>query len=1109
MKNTCALLILTILLTAAPFPVKADPASGTDGPASGTADSQERDLVQETLVQDIETAGYYELLSRCRELGLDDTGGRAELKSRLFSYYNVEPAEKPEEEEEAAPKKRLEIKSARKMEYFTIQEVDEDYIIVQGDVVIEVQDGESNHQISAQRIIINQTENILTAEGDLVYILRRGEEEEVFRGEKLTFNVETWEGVFFRGGVESEREVGGKELTFNFYGDNITKLENGTIVLDNGIITSDEPDEDPHYKIRAQKIWVLAPGEWAILHGVLYVGRIPVLYFPFFFLPGDEFFFHPVIGYKLREGNFLQTTSYLIGRKERTKSPISFLAATEEETDQYKREIRGLFLRQTEEEYVPPENESWFFKVMLDIYSRLGGFIGLAGDFSPYLTFKGGIGFSRNVYDLGTYYTPFELQGGRYISHWNRSWLFGIDLPFRYGLSSNWDTGSGDYRFYGKFELYSDPFFTSDFYNRAEDVDWSEMLGMAEETTEPSVVGEVMNYSWELSGQADFSKLSSTPFFKDLSIPNLDAKLYWQSKEKTPVKTNDPSPSRRFYYPVNFKLPSASLKIGGDLLDISAAGTKDTQPDSEKQSEAEPDEPGKGYRSPFEVERPEREKEEAEAGKAEGLRTPGLKEDARLKPSIEPDTFTLSYQIRPNLIMEQSFDTTSWNRPEDIDYEIDYSTLDTSGFSSLDYNLQLVNTILRLSGNLLYSGNYRTRFNYSYTGTNWETLVYGDSLYTRWDLKTTQDVNIYPFLDNDDFKNSTLSYGITWNFYRYVLNESAYVYGNPVYYGIGPEWNDQTVTKHVAAASLVYQPYDKPNTLSISSQLPPLAGRITGTLEFYVWLLRTTVNSVFKETNDVWAWEPLIIQEALNADGDINLEEELRWDLETNLLLKSISSLALWGFTASFTAERLRPVYFDAGSDEGWLETGGQERFLPSQFELGYALVKESMYLWKNRIRLGLTINSSWFMNLQKYTESNLDFTFGLTLRVYKFLDLSFTTVSSNDKMYRYFPGLPERVGEAWVNPLEDLARSFNFGNTADRRRSAFKLKSFSLSAVHHLHDWDLSLTYEGKPELVMDPTGKLQYEWQSSFTIFLQWIPIPELERQLKGDAEGLHLRG
>ena len=66
---------------------------------------------------------------------------------------------------------------------------------------------------------------------------------------------------------------------------------------------------------------------------------------PGFFWPGDDFFFNPNVGYRPREGSFLQTTTYLIGRKAKQDSPFSFLQLSGSGDTGYALEPHGLFLR--------------------------------------------------------------------------------------------------------------------------------------------------------------------------------------------------------------------------------------------------------------------------------------------------------------------------------------------------------------------------------------------------------------------------------------------------------------------------------------------------------------------------------------------------------------------------------------------------------------------------------------------------------------------------------------------------------------------------------------------------------------------------------------------
>ncbi|HEC61889.1 MAG TPA: LPS-assembly protein LptD, partial [bacterium] len=904
-----------------------------------SAEEHGYDLIQETLVQDIDTAGYYELLSWCRELDLEDSGGRKDLQQRLYRYFEIDSSSMTQE----VPEKRLEIKSARVTEYFTMEEIDEQYILLQGDVLVELLEGDTVHEISAQRILLNQTENILTAVGDIDYILRRGEQEDRFKGERLTFNIDSWEGVFFQGLMESERDIGTDTIRFSFLADSITKLENDTIVMRSGRITSSEDLSRPNYQIKAKKIWVLAPGEWAIRNAVLYVGHIPVMYIPFFFYPGDEFFFHPVIDSRDREGNLLQTTTYLLGKKTKKKSALSFLAATEADESDKKLKLDGLFLREADEPSASADSKNWNLKILFDLYSRLGGFAGVEGDFPSALSFQGGIAVSRSLFTEEELYTPVWLENGVYRSFWNRSWLFGIEMPFRYGLSSEWSLDQSGYRFFGRFKYYSDPFFTSDFYDRSEDINWAGVIGL--DTAGETTSATTKNLSWELKGRADFSKLIPGTLLSTLSIPFFNLELYWQSRESA-GSDSDPifaaNPSREFYYPVTMKIPSTSLQMAGVLLSL-PRGAAAAEPGPKL---AMPETPGRGYRPLSNTvnsdtapgatasNEPSPAADLPLSRNVRNLRVPEPKVDLPVFTEIDPVAFKLSYQLRPNFILEQSFDTEDMTGPADVVYDVNYTTLDTSGTSSLDYSLNIQENQLNFTGGLAYTGSYRTRIDQGFDDSEtWQQLVENDYEYNKFDFNITPKLSYYPFRESDLFKASVISYDINWVFYQYLLDESESVGGQPVYHGVGPTWDEDTVRSHNLATKLSYKPLTREHSAALSVQLPPNDWLLSADLLFYVWLLKTTVNTSIAKTADtadtekVWAFQPLLLRETLALNERITFSEELRFNLVQRYLEKSISSLSLWGFTASFTAERTEPLTFD--SDTGWsVPIDTAERFL-------------------------------------------------------------------------------------------------------------------------------------------------------------------------------------
>jgi hypothetical protein len=80
-------------------------------------------------------------------------------------------------------------------------------------------------------------------------------------------------------------------------------------------------------------------------------------------------------------------------------------------------------------------------KLMLDAYSRLGYFGGISAEFADRgflekLTLTSGVAMSRSLFTQsdGTYSPLYEFPDGSVGSIWNRSDLWKLSLPFRYGM---------------------------------------------------------------------------------------------------------------------------------------------------------------------------------------------------------------------------------------------------------------------------------------------------------------------------------------------------------------------------------------------------------------------------------------------------------------------------------------------------------------------------------------------------------------------------------------------------------------------------------------------------------------------------------------------------
>ena len=542
--------------------------------------------MSDTLGADIATASYYELVTWCHNLGLDDAGSRKDLQNRLADHYKVTlPLEA------IRGKRTVTVRSARESQYFTQTDVNEKYVILRGGVDIEVRDEQNGsvQEIKADNVTYNQTRHTISAEGNVSYTLTNGKETQNYTGTRFSFDLDTSEGVFYDGATTKEVTQSDTKLTYTFAGTTISRLENNTVIMQDGSFTTSQP-VDPFWQVRAKDVWILAPSEWAVDSAVLMVGRVPLLYIPAFFWPGDELFFNPNPGFDNRTGMYVQTTTYLIGRKTKQDNPFSFLQVSDTGGTAYKEELRGLFLRKIPGEAPPPDNGQ-NLKFLLDVYSRLGGFIGMTGDFPPLANFRAGIGISRSIFlDPTTgLYSPYYYQTGQ--TYWNASSFFGLPVPFRFGLDGSIQNTSDVYNLSWKFAYYSDPTFTTDFYNRSEGLNFSAALPTTTQNpVQTAATAQQPNLSWDYVSRLDLSKAVKSPYIQSISFPTLNMNVTWQSRDQ-PGAGSDPllsDPGHTFYFPSSITFPNLSFSVSGELLKLGPGAGTAPAPGAQAQTQGTP-----------------------------------------------------------------------------------------------------------------------------------------------------------------------------------------------------------------------------------------------------------------------------------------------------------------------------------------------------------------------------------------------------------------------------------------------------------------------------------------------------------------------------------------
>lgn len=1065
----------------------------------------ELSLFERTLPRDIATADLQELIIWARSLGLSDRGTRREVEDRILAYYGVaRPPEEAQPEEGstvgASGVSILRIERARGTDYFTLEEVDEQYLRIVGGVVLTLEEEGASHTIEAEEVTINLATDTLAAYGSVVYSVRREDGTENFRGDQIVFRIDTWEGIFVRGITES-LEDDDEEEVFSVAGERISRSAGEIIVIDEGSITSSQADP-PNFRIRAGRMWVLAPGEWALRDAVLYVGRVPLLYFPAFFLPGDRLFFSPAVGTRDREGAFIQTTTYLIGQREDQEPPLSIMRLGDAPEDS-ERVIEGLFLRIPEEP--PPEDpEGWYLKIMADTYTTLGGYAGVAASLPDLgsvstLDSRLGIGASRNIYYENGVYSNYYVQDGEALQHWNNGAFFGTSVPFRYEAELDTSMTFQGISLSIEFLLLSDPEFRRDFWNRDEGIDWSFLVQSAEEDEEETAEGAstVSSLAWTaaLSWSGEVERLE--PWIDRLSIDTFEADLQWRTRDNEELpdavawSTSDDSPEEEFFYPQSVLLPEIAMTVGGTLFQYPPVQTSGEESDTDKENNNEEDRPS--YRDAV---RPPWTEEGATGEEEDGQRfqLPDPIADLPGLPARDPGGVSLTYILTPTLRYDRFTDNDDWTTINDVEFAWAYSAFQTRNSLSLTLDADTRDGFANLRSTVDLEQRYQeVDSNDSVDEDEREELRLDAYQFTGEEGTQDSTLTVYPLTSVPMVEDSNLQYSLSS-----LLFERTFVElrenDSPRYETQIGSWSENDISTHRTAMLLAWDVLDARQTVRGTAALPPLNGAYTGSVTIVTGPLTTTVGGGYREDDEKeWTFDNLIETHALSLlEDDITFTQRLEYDIEESRLQQASSSLSLWPLTATLTGRHTEGYRFEEGT--GWVDNE-EEDFRWVSLEIGIDGSYDTRF-WKRRVDLSFDGSLAVDIDLLRYTSSSLVLDYGFSLDIYRFLDFEFSVVSTNDFIYQYFENPASDVGRPRRAFIEDLVDSLRLFDDEAREQSFFKIEQIDISAVHDLEDWELTFTYSGLPEL---DTEESEYRWRSVFSILLRWRSIDELRRNIR----------
>lgn len=1039
----------------------------------------------------------------------------------------------------AQNKSSVSIENARKTSYYTDETTGEEIIIFTGGVQLSVKQNQETTIISADTIHFNRSRNMLYAEGSVYLQKTGGGKNESMEADSLLLNVDTQEGIFNgaqveQSGTDALNVPSGSTMIVN--SDIFGRDDSGAIVFKKGALSfCDEPN--PHWKIKASRIWLLPGNEFAFANALLFVGHVPVMYFPFFYYPKDELIFNPVFGYHPRKGYFIQSTTYFIGRKPlNTDTDEDSFLSFMKPTTLKKQRREGLILRNLDQD----DKESYpnTLKLMADYYTNLGGMVGVDGKFKPKdsnineLDVSLYLGMSRTVFPFNqdgiSVYTPYGTDGE---THYNKSYFFGLELPFR--LKGNFKFSmTSPFSISLSIPIYSDPFFDADFLtDRKENMDWLDFLmSNPEDETTTSSTGELSSFSWTLTSSYSPKLTKVKPYLNTLSFTPTSSMIFSAKTDTQDLALEEVniSPSRRFFYPSQVKPIGFSMKISGTL--VSYPRTQSSSGDSGKSwkvphlsvpkeflsledknslqvqgiedattipAAQEATDDSKIVSSEVQISEDNDLQKDEPTEESLNLQLPLLPLSKPSISKISGITYSLGYTLSPVFTTELAYDAPEtrdgfqWDNIKSSFYKITSPVTVNSNFGYRD-------SFLSLSNNFSFNPIFQRHPEFN-SETGKETAIKNDYTSQKLDLTNTNSLSFKPFVYNPIFNGTSLS----WNTgIKLIRTSFVGTVDEPEWDYQLPEWDNDSFSNHTLNLNFSAQEGDFYQRLTLSTNLPPMVDTYTGTLSLGFPYFSTSVSSGIKqksEEDESWVFNPIVHTASLNLfSNKLTLSHNFRYDLEEDT--PSSYSLTLSGFNLKLAYSMLYTNNYEYDPSSGW-KTQAEKEFQPVYLSLSYNNSGKFTYL-DDKISFIPSISTELYYNMQRPTSSYFTFTPSITFKINELLDISFSASSRNQVIYRYiqeYTGFePQIPGE--TNLFKDLINSFAFGNDKLRESSGFKLKSLNITLTHDLHDWELASDFEIQPRILTED-GKSRYDFSPKFTLSVLWKPMESIKTTIQDE--------
>lgn len=948
--------------------------------------------------QAIYTASSSELKDMAALRGIDTSLSDEEIRNLLYEAEGVTFAE--ENVSSDGGEYTLQIVNAD-----TLDVLSNGTVVLSGsaEVAFTLQDGESEKVLQASSMIVDSSASRLTAFGDVFYhdsVEREGGIGRI-NADIVTFIWSTGTLYVSGGTTESERTTSEDEdVTFYTTGDLISyKANESGLFFSGGYITSNP--KTAYSSITAGGLAMLEGGDMFLTNAYLSIGRVPILYLPFFFFPGSRMVGNPSFGFNSNRGRFVSTTFELFGTYPETESGdvSSFSSILKTNSSEEALISNGIYYETGEpEEGIgkwAADTESYFV-IMADAYETAG----LALGYDTNLNL-----FSDSLFIDST--SMFVLSPETYRRRYRYYSL--TDIDFSNSISS----------FTLHFPLYSDPSVYNVYSSRLTSFTPDAVLGLSQSFTTSS--STVSTYTASFSGSISIPSSWRKAWLDTLKLSSLEASaLYTWSSTAYRYNVSDVT------------LPSFSISAGGTLYSITSNGSTTTAT-AEKTTTTKISysdyfllrDPllypmysaavlntttssatysfslkytiSETFSSLFEVDN--------DLGKLEDLSLSNSTSGRLIMAAQAGQWFSLSSTLTPTYAV-------TYREDRDNQKITNWTVLSTNAVSipvlGLTYNLSVE----------LYRSKTTT-----YASSEGES----ESYLFKWNSDRVKTHNITFSKTFDIGAGGSLTPAL-----KYTLP--------PLTSALEPTLTWKLGGLTVAGSWAFIKEDDESSFQSEDIDLS-----IGYSSDYFTFTFTSTYESDEDRTE---FFDPFYFTSSASLrtkDKAYSFTEYIEYygllAGERNVLSSIKSTLVT----------PLVTFVYNAFTDDGV--------YTNDYFEVLSTVKDIPFYTWYNRIRFSPIFTGTFHYDFTNPYASYLSLTYGFSFRIAEFIRADLSVTSSNSSFYDYFDD-----NAAFSFPLlwSDLVRSFDFFGTG-RYHTNFNMESVALEVIHYMSDWDLHCKYSAK----------------------------------------------